>query len=527
MRKITYNIYSIILLFTVLFQGCKKDQEIGVNPYADAKQALGILFTSEKASPETGLPGEVVTLSVTGLHKFKDQFKLYINGQEADIVNLSTTEVDVRIPNEVSSGRVTVIVDNQIFSGPWIGVEGKAKLDVDFKIVNGFNSAVSQILPNSGGFIVTGAFTDFEKQATKANIINSIHYLNSLGQSGTGMNFRRSAIGNINAITKLANGQFMIGGGLTAFSKRDVGGLTRLNANGSLDTMIVSVINPDSEKKPLNGFDTVATFNGRLSGTVLNVFPTTDNGVIAVGNFSMHQKIDYNYSSRENRRYISTRVNSVAKMRSDGSLDSSFNVNNMGINGIINGAIQLNDGRIIIVGSFTNYNGKKANNIVCLKPNGEIDEDYTGLGANNTIMHIGYNNQTNKISLSGIFKNYKGVNNNGLILLNADGSVDNNFNFDIIDEGAPYFSYPLNNGRIFVQGSFTKYGSVKRTGMLILESNGIAKQEYNNLGVLSGIVTCITETTSSLGQPAILIGGVIFAVDGKMVGNIAKIELKN
>lgn len=197
------------------------------------------------------------------------------------------------------------------------------------------------------------------------------------------------------------------------------------------------------------------------------------------------------------------------------------------MNGIINGAVQLNDGRIIIVGLFTNYNGKKANNIVCIKPNGEIDESFVGTGADNQVLHIGYNSLTNKITIAGLFKNYKGYNNNGVVLLNGDGAIDQNFHFDVIGEETAVFAYPLNNGRIFVQGSFVKYGTVKRTGLLILEANGQAKQEYNNLGTLNGVVTCITETTSSLGHPAILLGGLIFNVDGKSVGNIAKIELKN
>ena len=528
MNRILNNIFYLVLFLGIVLQSCSKKQEVGVNPYEGGKQPLGIVFTTNKAYPEAGLPGEVISLNVRGLLKYDQKFKVLLNDVESEVVDLSDSTLDIRIPSEVSSGNVTILLNGQIFYGPRVGVEGKASVDTDFKVVNGFNGFVSQILPNSGGHIVVGSFTDFDGQATKANIINSIHFLNSLGQTSTGMNFRRSATGGISSIAKLANGQFIVGGNLTEFSKRDVGRIARLHANGNLDTMVVSVINPDSEKRPLDGFDTVSTFNGGLNGSVMKVFAAEDNSVIAIGTFNSHYKIDYNYSSRENRRQINTRVNGVAKLKYDGSLDSSFNINNLGLNGYINDAVKLNDGRIVIVGSFTSYNGKTANNIVCIKPNGQVDETFAPIGSDKPILAITYNPNTNKIAIAGGFKQYEGVTTSGVLLLNANGSVINTFQFGTLDdEGVASFAYPLNNGRVFVSGGFTKYNNVRRGGMLILEANGTAKQEYNNLGTLSGVANTLVETTSSLGNPAIIIGGSIFSLDGKSTGNIVRIELKN
>lgn len=530
MKRITQNIFCLVLLIAVMLQiqGCRKEQEVGVNPYAGGKEPLGIVFTKAKASPESGRPGEIVTLNVRGLLKHDTKFKLYLNKVEVEVSNLTETTVDIKIPAEVSSGMVTVVLDNQIFYGPFVGVEGKARVDTDFKIVNGFNSSIAQILAHSGGFLVTGYFTDFENQATNTNSISSIHFLNSLGQTSNAMNFGHRAIGGINAIEKLSNGQFIIGGSLTAYNKRSVGGLTRLLANGSLDTMIVSVINPEPEKKPLDGFDTVSTFNGRLYGSITNIFTAEDNSVIAVGGFSYHSKIDYNYSSRENRRYITTRVNNIAKLKFDGSLDSSFNINNVGFNGFVTQAVKLNDGRIVAVGRFTSYNGKAAKNIVCIKPNGSIDETFAVGGSDEAILSITYNSVVDKIVVAGNFKKFAGQAVKGVAIINGDGTIDPTFKFGTLDdEGAASYAYVLNNGRVFVQGMFLAYNGTPRNGMLILEPNGIAKQEYNNLGGFTGQVNTLLETTSSIGNPAILLGGFIFSVDGKSVGNIVKIELNN
>lgn len=527
MGRIIKSIFYGVLLLSLVIQSCSKKKEVGVNPYDGAKEALGIVFTKSKASPEAGLPGETISLSVKGLLKYEKEFKILLNQVECPIINLSDSNIDIQIPSEVSSGIVVVELNNQIFYGPHVAVEGKASVDTDFKIVNGFNNTVTDILSNSGGFIVTGAFTNFENQVTASLFIRGIHYLNSLGNSSSGMSFGTSAIGGITSITKLSNGKFIVGGNLTSFNAHAVGAITRLNINGSLDTTVVSIINSNPESLPLGGKDTVPSFNGYLGGNIQKVFATADNGVIAVGSFTSHNKIDFSYSSKQNRRRITSKVSHLAKLKENGSLDSSFNINNIGFNGVINDAIALSDGRIVVVGSFTTYNGNPANHIICIKTDGTIDESFSKIGADKNLLSITYNSSVKKIAVAGEFSTFNGKPVSGVIVLNEDGTIDDTFQFGELDGGSPSFAYKLNNGRIFVKGTFKKYNGIRRGGILILESNGVAKQEYNNIGEVSGTINTIVETTSSLSNPAILLGGTISTVDGKTVGNIFKIELKN
>lgn len=529
MKKYIYKIFVVSFLMTFLLQACQRKEEVGVNPYEGGKEPLGIKFTTSKPNPTSGLPGEVIRVAVRGLKQYENKFELFLNEVPAEVVELSDSTLDMRIPNEVSSGNVLVVLDGQLFVGPRVGVEGKASVDTDYKIVNGFNSSVSQLLPNSGGHIAVGTFTNFENEATAPNYIWGIHFINSLGQSDNStMTFGRRATGNIASITKLPNGKFIVGGYLTAFNKRQVAGIARLTAKGNLDTMTVAVINPEAETKPLNGLDTVSAFNGGFLGGVSRVFPAADNGVYVVGSFVSHRKIDYDYSSRENRRYVYTNVKNIAKLKENGSLDSSFNINNTGINGFVSDAVQLKDGRIVMAGAFVSYNGKAASHIVCIKPNGEMDPTFTVAGgANREISSLTYNPTNDKLVLAGSFTSYAGKPTTGVVVLNSDGSVDPTFVFGNVDGETPFYAYKLNNGRVLVTGSFQRYNNINRRGMLILEADGTAKQEYNNLGTFSGRPLTLVETTSSLGNPAVLLGGFIFGIDGKSVGNIVKIELKN
>lgn len=512
----------------VTLVGCKAEQEIGVDPYAGGKEALGIIFTSRKADPELGKPGEVVRVNVRGLKKYESKFTFRLNEVPVEIIDLSDSTIDIRIPNEVSSGIVTVLLNGQIFAGPRIGVEGKVAVDTDYKVVNGFNGSVLDIYPNGGGNIFVGGFTNFEDEATETTSREGIHFLNSLGQTDNSMIFDKRVTGNLMSIAKLPNGQFLVAGGMTAFNGREVDGIARLNANGRLDTVKTAVINPEPLKRPLDGVDTVSALNGGVFGSAYKVFATPDSGAIVIGGFSMHRKIDYRYSSRENRRYIYTQVNNVAKLKYDGSLDSSFNIKNTGFNGFASEAVQLKDGRIVIVGRFVSYNGKPAKNIICIKPDGSVDEAFMSVsGTDKDISMITYNPTLDKIVLAGAFRNYGGVSTNGVVVLNSSGAIDQTFTLGDMGGEMPNYAYKLNSGKVVVSGGFTHYMGIRRSGFLILEADGTAKQEYNNMGGFVGAIYTLVETTSSLGNPAILLGGFIFAVDNKPCGNIVKIEIKN
>lgn len=63
----------------------------------------------------------------------------------------------------------------------------------------------------------------------------------------------------------------------------------------------------------------------------------------------------------------------LAILRPDLSVDPTFEPGS-GPNSIVNGAIQLTDGRILIAGAFTRWNGEEHRRLVLLLPNGQVDE---------------------------------------------------------------------------------------------------------------------------------------------------------
>src|SRR5690606_31164656 len=86
------------------------------------------------------------------------------------------------------------------------------------------------------------------------------------------------------------------------------------------------------------------------------------------------------------------------------------------------------DGRILVGGGFTTYNDTIQNRITRLNVNGGIDTSFnTGTGfPGGAIMAIALQ-PDGKILVGGSFTSYNGTIRNNLIRLNADGSLDTSF----------------------------------------------------------------------------------------------------
>ncbi|HLT86216.1 MAG TPA: DUF5008 domain-containing protein [Sphingobacterium sp.] len=535
----TWTVMSIAI-GTLLTQSCTKTTEPGKDPYAGGKEPLGVLFENLNRPLAEVRPGEEFEIAVRGVKRHEADVEVYINEERSEIISLTDSTMELRVPEQVASGIIKLKIKDQVYFGPRVPIEGKTTFDNDYGVTNGFNQAVRYILPTSNGneFWITGTFTDFENEASATIFRNNIHKITSLGtsakQDDNAYDPRKGGVGGINSMTRLPNGKYIIGGHINSFNDYTVNGIARLNSSGSLDTAVVEVIN-NTPNIPDNGKDTLSAFNAylfadlvTLSSSVSHVFATEDNGVIAVGNFGEHGYIDYNYSSRDAQQFVYTTVRNIVRLKADGRVDSLFGYNNTGANGFINGAIETNSGKIVLVGDFTTFNGQARNRIIAFNKDGSVDDSFNiGGGANEAIFSITYNKSLDKIVLAGRFRNFNGQPKAGVVVLNGDGSVDPTFTLGNIEDGIPNYAYMMNNGRLLISGQLTRYNGVHRSRLLILEPDGTALQEYNNFGEFLGQIYTVVETTSSMGYPALLIGGSIGIADGKPVGHLFKLEVRN
>lgn len=523
---ISFAYFFIALLGIALtFSACKKAEEIPVDPYAGGKQPLGVRFLL--TAPE--VYGNQITFNVTGLLPYKDEAHLVINNMEAQITEITASTVTVSLPANVSSGSAVLVIKDQIFFGPMISISGKTEIDETFNPA-GANSSVNQIMPlTNGNLLMVGGFTNYGDAATTTRFTNGIVTTSANGRYVNGINAGTGTNGILTSVVKLANGQYMVGGLFSSYNKRkSINNITRLNANGSLDTTIVELVNL-TPLEPKNSYDTVAKFNGGVMGFVNKIY-LHNNQLILQGNFSNYAEYYYERSTRDRKLVDYTKVNNIMRMSLDGKMDSTYNWDKAANtpleagNGPVNGSVMLADGSLLLVGGFTRYQNQTANNIVKINPQGRVDGSFTAT-ANGEITSIRYIPSTGKYMLAGLFSTYNNIPANGLVRINADGSIDPTFTALSMD-GYPSFAAQLSNGKVIVSGQFARYNGIVRQGFMILNADGSLAEGYNNTGQFSGYISDIYETTNSVGYTTVILAGSIFTFDTKPVKNIIRIVLK-
>jgi uncharacterized delta-60 repeat protein len=212
--------------------------------------------------------------------------------------------------------------------------------------------------------------------------------------------------------------------------------IARLNSDGSLDT----------------GFQ-----NG-MSGANSTVYALAlqpDGRVLTGGNFTF-----VNNSVR--RR--------IARLETDGSTDTTFANAPAGPDDDVQAMALQSDGKLIVGGLFTNLNAARQR-IARLNSDGSLDTGFlNGLaGANNAVNAVAVQ-ADGKVLLGGIFSSVNNTTRTRLARLNADGSLDLAF--------APTANATVQalavqaDGKILVGGQFSQINSVNRGRLARLNSNG-------------------------------------------------------
>jgi len=152
-----------------------------------------------------------------------------------------------------------------------------------------------------------------------------------------------------------------------------------------------------------------------------------------------------------------------------------------------------NDGKVVIVGdacSYKLYNNQQitvGSYIMRLKKDLSIDDSFkTGLGFDSTANNIALQ-PDGRMLVCGFFKSYNGKQVNKIVRLNADGTIDNTFNFN--DRGLNIFDITQINlikiqqdGKIMIAGKFeaTIFEKFYGRNVLRLNSDGTIDKTFQS-----------------------------------------------
>ena len=262
------------------------------------------------------------------------------------------------------------------------------------------NQILSIAVQPDGKIIVGGPFVNWNGVSVGRIVrLNSDGTLDTAFTTNTGTGFGDSInnfANSVQSITIQSDGKILVGSSVTTFNGVTVGRIVRLNSDGTRDTAF-----------------TTKTGTGANS-TVTDIVVQSDGKIILGGNFTTFNGVN---------------VYRIVRLNSDGTLDTAFTTNtgtgpNIDLKAI---AIQ-SDGKILLGGNFTTFNGVNVYRIVRLNSDGTLDTAFTtntgtgATGANSTVNAVAVQSD-GKIIVVGDFLGFNGFNRSYIARIGGDVSV--------------------------------------------------------------------------------------------------------
>jgi uncharacterized delta-60 repeat protein len=283
---------------------------------------------------------------------------------------------------------------------------------------------------------------------------------------------------------------YYYGGGFTTVGGVSTNRFTKYFSNGTSDPSydIGSGFNGepqgiaiDSNNKAIVGGN-YTTFNGSSQNKLirLNTNGSKDTSFdigsgFAIGQYPSTIAIDSNGKILVGglfTTYNGSSQNYLIRLNTDGSKDTSFNIGS-GFNGQVTSIAIDSNGKIVVGGSFTLFTGATANYIIRLNSDGSVDTSFNvGTGFNSAVASLAIDSN-NKVVVGGAFSSYNGVFSLILIRINSDGSKDTSYPSGGGNPNSNVYKVTIDsNGKIYVGGAFTAYNGVTSNRIVRLNSDG-------------------------------------------------------
>ena len=293
--------------------------------------------------------------------------------------------------------------------------------------------------------------------------------------------------------------------------------LTNVSAGASLGSATnvpVQILDAESYTQPSGSPDAAFSSYAGFNDSVFALALQSDGQIVAGGNFTVANGSD---------------VNRVARLNTDGTLDTGFMNGLAGADASVNAVVSQTDDRILIGGAFANIDNIIRHRVARLMTDGSLDTSFnTGSGADNTVFALAetFINGSREIYVGGAFSTINGVTSPGMARLNNDGSVDTSFATGLGASGTVYAvaAYPTNSianaGQVLVGGAITNFNNVVVGNLVRLNVDGSVDTNFSaNIGANNDIRAIAIQTDGS-----VLVGGDFTSVNGTAVNRIARLN---
>jgi uncharacterized delta-60 repeat protein len=262
------------------------------------------------------------------------------------------------------------------------------------------------------------------------------------GFGGAFINQATGTNGSVLSLVEQSDGKLLIGGNFTEVNGQQMNRIARLHADGTLDET----------------FDPGTGVNGTLRHAMLQ----EDGKILLAGAFDTFNGVP---------------IKGFARLNPDGSLDETFDIG-PGSDGIGLAVLVQPDGKILLGGAFSEFNGEPVGVITRLNPDGSFDESFNHPGGGNETVHAMALQPDGRIVIGGAFTELGGQQINRIARLMPDGSLDSSFD---AGSGADYTVMSLDisaNGQILVGGLFDSFNGHPVYGVARLNHDGSVDESF-------------------------------------------------
>ena len=329
-------------------------------------------------------------------------------------------------------------------------------VDLQFNPQLGANAAVLALgRQRDGRILIGGDFTSFNNQPrTRIARLLVNGNLDPEFDPGEGVTGTETPV--VLAVTVQPDDKVLLGGFFTHVAGAPRNYLARLEANGQLD----SAFNPQISVDPTH--------------SVLVVARQSNDQILVGGQFT-----EVNGEPREG----------LVRLNPDGKLDSGFDARIQPPAAVIALAEQA-DGKILVGGFFFSIAGVPRNGLVRLLSEGRLDPEFRpGEGVNDQINAIAVQGD-GRILIGGFFTTYDGVPRGGVARLHPDGRLDRSFDPGTGVTGGPdpgVVTLAVQaDGQVLIGGDFTHVDSVPRAGIARLHGSILLPPEPFHLETVGG-----------------------------------------
>jgi uncharacterized delta-60 repeat protein len=257
----------------------------------------------------------------------------------------------------------------------------------------------------------------------------------ALGDSEVDLGFDPNANAPVYATALQPDGKIVLGGGFTSLGGVTRHYLARLNADGSLDP----------------------NFDPNVSGTVHCLYVQADGKILVGGLFIAVGGISRHF---------------LARLNPNGTVDTSFQ--DPGLDSKVEALLVQPDGKIVAAGIFSSAGPPRRAGLARLNPDGTLDATFTpnatGQGGFASAVHTVVQQPDGKIVIGGDFIAIDSYPRNYVARLNADGSVDPDFDPNA-DNSVNSVTLQA-DGAILIGGTFATLSGVPRKGMARVNASG-------------------------------------------------------